>query len=217
MRNHIITIKLDSDTFYALVEQASQRGIYPSRLAEHYVEASLEADATDPTSPAVVKLYGLNRKVIHEQENHDTLVRIASWLLVRPDEQAIDTLASLCESMGWTMQEIMEDAAVTSPEMLISLDQSSDATSIAMQFLLDVIQPGTECPAKVIEHEAEQKGISAYALRAAKKRLKVISQQRGRYWTWRLPEEARGYAVDLRMLDASVEEVKEDAIKDIGE
>jgi AAA domain-containing protein/DnaB helicase-like protein len=89
----------------------------------------------------------------------------------------------------WTGESPLTASAILSPELH---GEEAGAMTDAKDFLVTALAQGTR-PAKDVQTEARQEGISERTLKRAKKELRVRSQKCGMSgkWQWSLPEEGQ--------------------------
>lgn len=191
-RKRFASTRLDDNTFTALARRATRLGLHPADVIERYIVRGITQDVeVEDGNPGgnvspYLRTYAELQKQRERNQVITMLIQLARNHLERGDEQTADTLRDLCDSNSVTIEEITERAQVIG-DVPLAYDDGRGLVS-AMIWLRQVVPPGTELLYTSIMAQGEKSGFTEYILRAAKKKLKMVSQHRGMPWVWVQPK-----------------------------
>lgn len=187
---------------------ASQMGIDITQVAAELVEnGMLEQMAyltgtSDKVSPdlALAQAYMKMRRT--EQARFQLVSLMINIIQAPTDDRQLEELVKLCESNGFNLNEIRQQAQEMTRVQtsgIFSLGDGDSQTERATSFLNGLFKGVNSISAKEIEIKASQINIPLSVLKLAKRNLSLISVRKGSGWYWELPYLVAPHNVEVQL------------------
>jgi len=184
-RKKVVYVELEPGTHRQLQDLASSLGIRISEAGGMCVEQDLVRRARlDPGSLESRLFLGV-QKAKRRQEIRMQLRRIAWQSLQEEDEEAMDSLALLCDEVGIPTDMIIDEARQHDATPMV---YDSSKLSEAIEFLHEIGHTVRELPTTEVYSTGADRDLSSSILKQAKKSLGITSKRRPMHWAWVWPE-----------------------------
>lgn len=191
MNSKYITVEVTDDTFRALAQAGSSQGIHLQTFAGLMILRGLKDFAAGNIDPQL-QLFLLAQTLFDQNENRRAVTAIMKYLLEHPDEQKMNQLIELCDTLAIDIQDIERTAAqdIKNPIGLMSIRSRVSKVDIARQWLEEHMQPMMDYRAADMIAAAAKEGIRESHLGEARKALRIKSYRASEGFYWTIPVHA---------------------------
>jgi hypothetical protein len=185
--------QIDEPIHTAMMKTATRIGIHPSVLVErcieefikNYVQHSLEMGEEVDDKLLVTALALENR----ERENQIAQLKSMAYFHLRySTEESAEQLESACRASGIPVETLMKE--INSNQHIKELVTENGSLSNAELWLLENLMPDKEYPMSEIISRAKEHGFKDWAIKNAKRNLRIESKRREKMWIWVLKSES---------------------------
>jgi hypothetical protein len=181
-----IGAQLDEPIYNALFRLATELGVHPSLAAEIGVEFFIENYTLKEEDPDFLIT---QMSIRHKRRQHSvaTIKQMAIAHLNDPTEESADELAAACDSIGMSVESIVDVMSEKEYIGQIVNQRGKDLNDVEM-WLAETIKPDREYKASEIFRMGLERGYSKDRVRKARTALGIDSKRRSGHWAWFWPE-----------------------------
>jgi len=181
-----MSAQLDEPMFNAMMRIATEQGIHPTVANEIALEFYIEHYTLQEEDPDFLIT---QMSIRHKRRQHSiaTIKQMAIAHLNDPTEESADELEVACESIGISVESIVD--VMNDKEYIgqIVSNRGKDLNSVEL-WLSEMIKPGLEYKAAEIFRMGLDRGFSKDRVAKARTSLGIDSTRRSGHWAWSWPE-----------------------------